>query len=512
MNETQILNDEPATDDKLGRKDYAKALSAIAHTCDTPIAIGLYGRWGVGKTSLMRLVEADLEADENFECVWFDAWRHQFDEHPAVGLMHALANKFQIQDSVKQILTSVARALGSWALNATTTIDVKDIESSLRSYEEANFRIQDERTRLYQSFQKVVRAAQKAKRNGDHSPRIIFFIDDLDRCLPAQILSVLESLKLFLNLDGCVYFLGVDRHALESSIRHHYKDLELDEVSYLDKIIQLPFTIPPIAPDSIKSFIESLLPAELAPCREILANGLSGNPRGIKRFVNTLILNHNLAAITVTKPRVEILAVLLLIQYRNPELYSAIARYPSLISDLCSDAPESLAIREKHPEADECVLEAIGTVDLSDQSTLESYIYLTSLVRVSQEPMQDERGFYTEAGLETLLAESGRLARGEFLRESFLLLESTRQHTWLAATNHHLWCLLDDSKTRSKGTVIQWCQPLNKSRKIRAFKSKQGKRVVELGAKNPWIYSRRLHPDPQELETEIIAMINRAKR
>ena len=68
---------------------------------------------------------------------------------------------------------------------------------------------------------------------------------------PPETLALLEALKLYLNLDGCVYFLGVDREALERSVRYHYKDTEISETSYLDKIVQLPFTIPPVAPESM---------------------------------------------------------------------------------------------------------------------------------------------------------------------------------------------------------------------------------------------------------------------
>ncbi len=123
--------------------------------------------------------------------------------------------------------------------------------------------------------------------------------------------------------------------------------------------------------------------------------------------------------------------------------------------------------------------------------------------------LQDEHGFYTDPGLDRLLAKSGRLQRGEFVRDKLLLFETPKQHTWLITTDRHLWCLLDDSNTRTK-RVVQWSQPLNKARNIRAYRSSKGTPVIELGAKNPWIYSVNLHPDPNTLAQQVRILIERS--
>jgi len=41
--------------------------------------------------------------------------------------------------------------------------------------------------------------------------RMVIFIDDLDRCLPEVALQVLEALKLYFNIDGVAFVLGIDR-------------------------------------------------------------------------------------------------------------------------------------------------------------------------------------------------------------------------------------------------------------------------------------------------------------
>ena len=83
-----VHNDEATDVDKLNREQYAEAFARLAESCDTPLVIGLYGSWGIGKTSLMKLIERKLNP-ENSRSVWFDPWQHQFDETPALVILRS---------------------------------------------------------------------------------------------------------------------------------------------------------------------------------------------------------------------------------------------------------------------------------------------------------------------------------------------------------------------------------------------------------------------------------------
>lgn len=521
----RIKNDEPSKDDRLNRGEYVKTLAKIATTCDTPLVIGLYGRWGVGKTSLMKLIEAELiEAEidpskSTTQTVWFDAWLYQFDEHPVMGLLHKMVVDLEITEEieVRQRIYAIARALGpgiTGIVKATTHIDLDDIAKAFSRYEEEDFRIQEDRVNLRENFQKLIEKVQTAK---DGGKRIVFFIDDLDRCMPDHILSVLEALKLYLNLEGCVYFLGLDRHALEDSIRHHYKDFDKDfdkdfgieAVNYLDKIIQLPFEIPPVDPDCIESFIQSFLPTEkedekLNHCAEILKIGLGGNPRGIKRFINTLLLNDHLARTrNLSNYDPKILATLLVIQYRNRDLYDMISEDPSLLVDQNTEEWETRIEGHKY------LKEVLEMVTLPDAKGLEPYIYLTNVAGIVTEVLQDERGFYTEEGLYQLLAASGKLSDDEYVCDRLRLYKTMRQRTWLVATNRNLFCLLDDEKARRYKSVIKWVQPFSSATplQVRAYVSEKGLHVVDIGKRKGWLYSHNMYPRSEELVKKVERMM-----
>ncbi|MBI3934840.1 MAG: AAA family ATPase [Acidobacteria bacterium] len=393
MSPASIPHDEPASQDKLKRDFYARALARVAETCETPLVIGLYGTWGIGKTTLMKLIQKEL-TNSSISTVWFDAWQHQFDENPALALLHAVVNTFKMGEEGKKLLAVISSAFGSLLLKATTTLDAKDLDTFGERYEQERFLVRDARVRLREHFEELIQKAQTAEKH-----RLVFFIDDLDRCLPPQTLSLLEALKLYLNLDGCVFFLGVDRAALERSIRHHYKDVEVSEANYLDKIVQLPFTIPPVAPDSMDGFVSSLLPQELVSCKKLLVLGLGDNPRQVKRFISTLALNHQLASeLNIPNYDPKVLALVLLFQSLEWERYRLLPKHLGLLHDLKVQKEETKVLR-----VNERLKDALADVDIPRELDIQ-YIYLTQAARVTGKVGPSEREFDFAA----ILSEHGK--------------------------------------------------------------------------------------------------------
>jgi hypothetical protein len=105
-----------------------------------------------------------------------------------------------------------------------------------------------------EDFGRIVEVA--IRRSFFWQPRkLVFFIDDLDRCSPLQTASLVEAINLFLDSVGCVFVLGMDAAAVATSIEVKYKELSErirrdapDVLSpgslFLDKIVQIPFNVP----------------------------------------------------------------------------------------------------------------------------------------------------------------------------------------------------------------------------------------------------------------------------
>lgn len=88
------------------------------------------------------------------------------------------------------------------------------------------------------------------------------FIDDLDRCVPEKAIEVMEAIKLFLDAEGCIFILGIDKKVISSGVRLKYGNLRdekgkalISGEEYLEKIIQFTFILPPILDDNLEKFI-----------------------------------------------------------------------------------------------------------------------------------------------------------------------------------------------------------------------------------------------------------------
>jgi len=110
--------------------------------------------------------------------------------------------------------------------------------------------------------------------------RIILYIDDLDRCPPALVVDVLQAVHLLLALPLFVVVVGVDPRWLLRSLERHYKELltspqddrdtgepdgqhwSTTAQNYLEKIFQIPYTLPKMEPAGYGRLVESLVPVK----------------------------------------------------------------------------------------------------------------------------------------------------------------------------------------------------------------------------------------------------------
>jgi formylglycine-generating enzyme required for sulfatase activity len=343
-------SDEPSTRDDLDRGTYVNALGRLILGCPTPIVVGIYGGWGVGKSSLMLQIQKAVEGD-GVKTVWFEPWLHQFDDNPVIALLQKMAVDFDKEtvEEVKSTLIKIALALGSSVTKRALGLSFKDFETIEQRVEGELFNVRSTRIRLREEIERLIDNVS------GRSKRIVFFIDDLDRCLPKHMIRVLEALKLYLDIEGCVYVLGVDDDVVRKGIAQEYQALDIDDRNYLEKIIQIPFRIPPIPGETAEPYIAGLLPMEARDIAEYLAPALGENPRKVKRFVNNFVLNLELAQPLQKEEGsnwIDVTAALLLVQHRRILLWNKIAANPPYYDELCRQAQAAHSERTK-AEAEE---------------------------------------------------------------------------------------------------------------------------------------------------------------
>jgi hypothetical protein len=178
----------------------------------------------------------------------------------------------------------------------STSTNLEKFSDSLKS--KGSVFIDGERRQFHEHSTDYLQAALNEL--GD--ARIVVFVDDLDRCTPQNALEVVESIKTFFDIEGIVHVVGMDSESINHIIKQKYEgDPNVDGLSYLQKIVQLPFQIPVWKPQDIRESISKIISKGLEDPKlvdeflkdnrkELIVKAIEPNPRQVKRFVNNIIL------------------------------------------------------------------------------------------------------------------------------------------------------------------------------------------------------------------------------
>ena len=397
--------------DWLGRTAICAVLTDLLHreSLDLPLTIGVYGDWGSGKTSILQLVRAQLHSQELG--IWFNAWAYAQQQdalwrallltiiacfrNPAFQdqllnqrTLEALLADTQLDaptlrkklnEQLTRLETSLYRSKvyrqhEGFELNMQTATllavraalrmvpavgselaktlenalaegqDVKDLFSLLNVREREELREHVQSIEQFKAeFQQLIHRFVTTT-----GRRLVIFIDDLDRCLPEQAISVLESIKIFFDsIDGsplnCIFVLGMDRRVVEEGMRIRYGvsgEATVNARSYLDKIIQIPFSIPPLSREQIEHFAARWCATHqpaLSHCTALIATGVAANPRSVKRTLNILALLHDLRKVAqqdISPDTLSILTKVVVIQTSYDDVYHQIAQNADLLRHL----------------------------------------------------------------------------------------------------------------------------------------------------------------------------------
>ena len=177
----RVHNDEPTVEDTLNRDQYAEAFARLSEGCDTPLVVGLYGTWGIGKTSLMKLIQSRLDGTK-VQTVWFDAWQHQSDDNPSLSLLHTVVDTFKMGEEARKLLTIIAAAFGSALLKVTVNLNAKDIVKFGEMYEEQRFLVREKQVQLRERFEELIKEA--IKKNLPSGGRLVFSLTMSTGALP----------------------------------------------------------------------------------------------------------------------------------------------------------------------------------------------------------------------------------------------------------------------------------------------------------------------------------------
>ncbi|HUW83345.1 MAG TPA: P-loop NTPase fold protein [Phycisphaerae bacterium] len=339
------LSDSPEPNPQMGFGEFADTLARMIRTAgQSPLTIGVFGRYGSGKTTLINAIADRLRKEQgqgSVVVVRFDAWRYDHEPHLFLPFLARLAKQKEIAGADGRT-AELSRAFRSFLAGFTLKFPVfdfssKDVlarETELKQLEAGDL------ARLTSAYEDITQCLRKLTDGTDGTPRrIVVFIDDLDRCLPGKAFALLEAIKAMTDIPGFAYVLGLDPRAISTYVIAKYGTEFVAPKEYLEKMFQVPFHLPRPTSDQIAEVPRRLLADVKSRCSpetwsdEMLSiledkwDRLPANVRQVKRILNT---HHGIAAARAKSEKpvnMRVLFGLLLIQTRWPGAYWVIQTY-----------------------------------------------------------------------------------------------------------------------------------------------------------------------------------------
>jgi len=258
-----------------------------------PVSVGVFGNWGAGKSSLLKLIEEKLDQDEEkWIVIKFDAWLYQGYDDARAALLEIIATELiraaegneSLATKTKNLLARVDgfRAMGLVAEGTALLAGIPTggiLARSVDAFGSATDGIQNQ-----EEFRKLGDTAKEAKGKtggllkpaekksppqqinafrdeygeilAELGKPLVVVIDNLDRCLPANAIHTLEAIRLFLFLTNTAFIIAADEEMIRSSVADYFKGAsDRHQIDYLDKLIQVPIRVPKAGVREIRSYL-----------------------------------------------------------------------------------------------------------------------------------------------------------------------------------------------------------------------------------------------------------------
>lgn len=277
----------------------------IESAAGEPVSVGVAGAWGVGKSSMIRLIRRSVEQSEAKDghghapvvFVEFNAWLYQGYDDARSALMDVIAGTLAEEAKKRKSGVDKAKALLkrlNWfrlaRIAATTTASlalgvppvgvigdvvtfVKDTVSkgpdkdSISRAGELAGRVGEEGDGLLQPAEESTPPKEIQAIREDFQATLeelgvtlVVLIDDLDRCLPETTISTLEAIRLFLFLKRTAFVIAADDQMIKHAVRRHFEGVDEELVgNYFDKLIQVPIRVPPLGTQEVRGYMTVLM-------------------------------------------------------------------------------------------------------------------------------------------------------------------------------------------------------------------------------------------------------------
>jgi predicted KAP-like P-loop ATPase len=299
-------------DDKLGRAPFARALAKtlLANAADESFVVGVHGKWGTGKSSVLNLCVEELrtqakDSPQELDIIHFNPWNFADQDQVVLQFFRQLTAHLRNLDpkgvgKIKNLIES----LDAYATTLGPPFEAIPYGKTLWTGWRAGIGVMRRALGMGQDVDSLYSSISNQLQ--DLKRKIVVVIDDVDRLTAAEIRQVFQLVKISARFPYVIYLVAFDRTAVASAL----KDLGVGSgEEYLEKIVQVSFDLPPISGaaltkiilESISALIHKYSPAKMDTARfgNVFHAGIRDSfdsLRDVQRFLNGLEFGFGMVA------------------------------------------------------------------------------------------------------------------------------------------------------------------------------------------------------------------------
>jgi len=362
-------------EDLLGRYAFARALAKaiLSYEIDDSLSIGLYGRWGSGKTSLINLTLEQISSFSTKQVpliIKFNPWNFSDQNQLIQQFFNELSLVLCREDSADRHI-KIGKAIQKYSsffepfcyVPALSAIGgaAKAIKGVGSAAEQAGV----DATKNLSAIKNELNSLLK-----NLEAKLVIVIDDIDRLNNTEIRQIFQLVKSLADFPNTIYLLSFDKDVVINALK---KVQEGSGHDYLEKVIQVPFEIPQISKDEVDRFLFNKLDDLIKDIPEerwdqtywgnIFHSGLRHlfhNIRDVNRFLNTFGFGFNLVKDEVNP--IDFIAITA-IQVFMPSLYKNIMNNKELFAGINESYRGSEQSRKERESQVELILSQVDELN-----------------------------------------------------------------------------------------------------------------------------------------------------
>ena len=237
-------------EDKLNRKPFLDNLFSLfenfGNQGNRGFTMIINGKYGSGKSTLLNFIQERNQKNKQFEIVAYNAWENNFFDNPIIPILYEISKlektSSKIKDGAKNILKNIPQIILGSLANAHS-IDLTSLITNENIFED------------YDKYKDAINKFRNILIEYCKNKKVLFLIDELDRCLPEYQIKVLEALYHLFEIPNLIVIIALDRDQLECAIESKFGNTQ-NTLGYLSKFINYQISLPN---DDNNSFIKSLI-------------------------------------------------------------------------------------------------------------------------------------------------------------------------------------------------------------------------------------------------------------